>query len=193
MNDTLPPLPNWVFCDDLGGLVPSEIRSAMVAYARAALAARPAVPAGMVLVPVEVLEDAATAIGHFVSDHEALDDLDAYIARHKANAAAPATPAATPSPAPAMGRDAFEAWATEYSTIPLERDDDDGLGTTGYTAMDQTMLWDAWQAAMTRAREAVGSVPVPRTWPIATSRHAWIIAQAFDDYRVAVLRALGGK
>ena len=42
MNDTLPPLPNWVFCDDLGGLVPSEIRSAMVAYARAALAAHDA-------------------------------------------------------------------------------------------------------------------------------------------------------
>ena len=103
MNDTLPPLPNWVFCDDLGGLVPSEIRSAMVAYARAALAARPAVPAGFVLVPVEVLEDAATAIGHFVSDHgwsaedmQAMDNLDAYIARHKANAAAPVTS----SPAP---------------------------------------------------------------------------------------------
>ena len=66
-----------------------------LAAERDALAARPAVPAGMVLVPVEVLEDAATAIGHFVSDHEALDDLDAYIARHKANAAP-----ATPSPAP---------------------------------------------------------------------------------------------
>ena len=61
-----------------------------------------AVPAGFVLVPVEVLEDAATAIGHFVSDHgwsdedmQAMDNLDAYIARHKANAAP-----ATPSPAP---------------------------------------------------------------------------------------------
>jgi hypothetical protein len=73
-----------------------------LAAERDALAARPAVPAGMVLVPVEVLEDAATAIGHFVSDHgwsaedmQAMDNLDAYIARHKANAAP-----ATPSPAP---------------------------------------------------------------------------------------------
>ena len=88
-------------------------------------------------------------------------------------------------------RDAFEAWATEYSTIPLERDDDDRLGTTGYTVMDQTMLWDAWQAAMTRAREAVESVPVPRTWDFATSRHSWVTSQDLDDYRAAVLRALG--
>lgn len=70
-----------------------------LAAERDALAARPAVPAGFVLVPVEVLEDAATAIGNFVSDHgwsdedmQAMDNLDAYIARHKANAA-PATPA----------------------------------------------------------------------------------------------------
>ena len=56
--------------------------------------------------------------------------------------------------------------------------------------MEQTMLWDAWQAAMAHAREAVESVPVPRIWGIANSRHAWIIAQAFDDYRAAVLRAL---
>jgi len=108
-------------------------------------------------------------------------------------AAAPTPPA--PEAQQAAGqeqdeRDAFEAWATEYSTIPLERDDDDGLGTTGYTVMEQTMLWDAWQAAMAHAREAVESVPVPRIWGIANSRHAWIIAQAFDDYRAAVLRAL---
>ena len=42
----------------------------------------------------------------------------------------------------------------------------------------------------TSAQEAFMSVPVPRTWAIATSRHAWIIAQDFDDYRAAVLRAL---
>ena len=52
-------------------------------------------------------------------------------------------------------RAAFEAWAATYSTFPLERDDDDGLGTTGYTQMEQTMLWDAWQAraALAQRRE----------------------------------------
>jgi len=71
-------------------------------YAAPVEQAAKAVPAGFVLVPVEVLEDAATAIGHFVSDHgwsdedmQAMDNLDAYIARHKANAAP-----ATPGPAP---------------------------------------------------------------------------------------------
>lgn len=90
----------------------------MHAYARAALAARPAVPAGFVLVPVEVLEDAATAIGHFVSDHgwsdedmQAMDNLDAYIARHKANAAP-----ATPGPAPAEQAQAGDrAMASDWS------------------------------------------------------------------------------
>ena len=36
----LPPLPEWAKRDDLGGLVSSEIRSELYAYARAALAAR---------------------------------------------------------------------------------------------------------------------------------------------------------
>ena len=78
----------------------AELREALAAHD--AEQAAKAVPAGFVLVPVEVLEDAATAIGHFVSDHgwsdedmQAMDNLDAYIARHKANAAP-----ATPGPAP---------------------------------------------------------------------------------------------
>ena len=52
-------------------------------------------------------------------------------------------------------RAAFEAWAISYSTIPLKRDDDASLGFTGYTEMDQTMLWDAWQAraALAQRRE----------------------------------------
>ena len=64
-------------------------------YARAALAAN--VPADHVTVPLSLLEGASSAIGHFVSDHgwgdedmQAMDNLDAYIARHKAIAAAPA-------------------------------------------------------------------------------------------------------
>lgn len=73
-----------------------------------------AVPAGFVLVPVEVLEDAATAIGHFLSDHgwsaddmQAMDNLDAYIAGHKANAAAPALCPAPAEQAQAGGLVAF--------------------------------------------------------------------------------------
>ena len=174
-------------------------REALAAYealaAHDAEQAAKAVPAGFVLVPVEVLEDAATAIGHFVSDHgwsaedmQAMDNLDAYIARHKANAAAPTPPApeappyrmtagevdamnraltrsvrfvdeaqAAPEAQQPAGqeqdeRDAFEAWAISYSTIPLKRDDDASLGFTGYTEMDQTMLWDAWQAATAKSR-----------------------------------------
>jgi len=57
-------------------------------YAAPVEQAAKAVPAGFVLVPIDVLEDAATAIGHFVSDHgwsaedmQAMDNLDAYLAR----------------------------------------------------------------------------------------------------------------
>jgi hypothetical protein len=56
-----------------------------------------AVPEGFVLVPVAVLEDASRAIGAFVSDQgwadadmQAMDNLDAYIAQHKAAKAGPA-------------------------------------------------------------------------------------------------------
>lgn len=54
---------------------------------------------GQVLVPIEVLEHAAEALGNFVSDHgwsysdmQAMDNLDAYIAWHKANQARPTAP-----------------------------------------------------------------------------------------------------
>jgi len=66
-----------------------------VEAARADLAAyrsqSPAEAHDNVLVPLAVLEDASSAIGNFVSDHgwgdsdmQALDNLDAYIAQHKA-------------------------------------------------------------------------------------------------------------
>jgi hypothetical protein len=55
----------------------------------------PSVPADVVRVPVQVLKDASEALGNFVSDHgwgdadmQAMDNLDAYIARHEANRAA---------------------------------------------------------------------------------------------------------
>lgn len=53
----------------------------------------PSVPDGYVSVPVQVLRDASEALGNFVSDHgwgdddmQAMDNLDAYIARHDAKA-----------------------------------------------------------------------------------------------------------
>ena len=53
----------------------------------------PTVPAGYVSVPLQVLTDASEALGNFVSDHgwgdddmQAMDNLDAYIARHDAKA-----------------------------------------------------------------------------------------------------------
>ena len=55
----------------------------------------PSVPADVVRVPLQVLKDASEALGNFVSDHgwgdadmQAMDNLDAYIARHAANRAA---------------------------------------------------------------------------------------------------------
>lgn len=55
----------------------------------------PSVPADVVRVPLQVLKDASEALGNFVSDHgwgdadmQAMDNLDAYIARHEANRAA---------------------------------------------------------------------------------------------------------
>lgn len=51
----------------------------------------PSVPDDVVRVPVQVLKDASEALGNFVSDHgwgdadmQAMDNLDAYIARHEA-------------------------------------------------------------------------------------------------------------
>jgi len=44
-------------------------------------------------------------------------------------------------------REAFEAWATSYSTFSLERDGVD------YESIEQTMLWHAWQAAKGKAPE----------------------------------------
>lgn len=55
----------------------------------------PSVPADVVRVPLQVMKDASEALGNFVSDHgwgdadmQAMDNLDAYIARHEANRAA---------------------------------------------------------------------------------------------------------
>ena len=49
----------------------------------------PGVPDGHVLVPLQVLHDASDALGNFIMDHgwgdsdmQAMDNLDAYIARH---------------------------------------------------------------------------------------------------------------
>lgn len=57
---------------------------------------------GNVLVPLTLLEDASSAIGNFVSDHgwsdedmQAMDNLDAFIAQHKAGASAKPQPKGT--------------------------------------------------------------------------------------------------
>ena len=57
----------------------------------------PGVPDGYVLVPLQVLHDASDALGNFIMDHgwgdsdmQAMDNLDAYIARHSALTAAQA-------------------------------------------------------------------------------------------------------
>lgn len=53
----------------------------------------PTLPAGYVTVPLQVLRDAADALGNFIMDHgwgdsdmQAMDNLDAYLARHDARA-----------------------------------------------------------------------------------------------------------
>jgi hypothetical protein len=65
----------------------------------AMLTASPQAPAdaGVMRVPLQVLKDASEALGHFVSDHgwgdadmQAMDNLDAYIARHTASMSAQA-------------------------------------------------------------------------------------------------------
>lgn len=62
----------------------------------------PAEAHGDVLVPLTLLEDASSALGNFVSDHgwsdedmQVMDNLDAFIAEHKANAAANVQPKGT--------------------------------------------------------------------------------------------------
>lgn len=69
----------------------------------------PAIPApdeahGDVLVPLTLLEDASSALGNFVSDHgwsdedmQAMDNLDAFIAQHKAKARANVQPKGMPA------------------------------------------------------------------------------------------------
>ncbi len=52
-----------------------------------------------ITMPLDIAEDASRALGNFVMDHgwtdsdmQAMDNLDAYIARHKANQATPTAP-----------------------------------------------------------------------------------------------------
>lgn len=78
------------------------LNDAWVAMLAAAPAATPPAGAGMVLVPVEDVAAASTALGNFVSDHgwgasdmQAMDNLDAHLAQHRARLQA------FPSPAPA--------------------------------------------------------------------------------------------
>ena len=44
-------------------------------------------------------------------------------------------------------RSDFELWANSYGTWEVKRDDDHDLGITGYTDVELTIAWHAWQAA----------------------------------------------
>lgn len=58
-------------------------------------------------------------------------------------------------------RAAFEAWARDFGTWEVKRDDDVALGTTGYTDITLTVAWHAVQAAR-RAPAA----PVQQGWKL---------------------------
>ena len=94
-----------------------------------------------ITIPLDVAEAAAEALGNFVSDHgwsdsdmQAMDNLDAYIARHRANQAARAE-LAKPTLAPAWhdaptcdglwmcneGDDNPYRWTTHRVTFPLNQ------------------------------------------------------------------------
>ena len=108
-----------------------------------------AVPEGMRLVPVEPTPKMVNAGREF--EHPK----NVWAAMLAAAPTPPAPEAQQPAGQEQDERAAFEAWAVTYSTFSLERDDYPRLGTTSYTQMEQTMLWDAWQAraALAQRRE----------------------------------------
>lgn len=79
---------------------------------------------GSVLVPLAVLEDASSSLGHYLSDRgwsdedmQAMDNLDAYIARHKANAASNVQPKGT---AARIRAEALEEAARQCEEVKAE-------------------------------------------------------------------------
>jgi hypothetical protein len=77
-----------------------------------------------ITIPIDVAEAAAEALGNFVSDHgwsdsdmQAMDNLDAYIARHRANQAARANLRAERKPmiAADIDAEARKAGASAYT------------------------------------------------------------------------------
>lgn len=93
-------------CDEFGGIDgtnPKGIAEDAWQGAILALAAQPeqAKVGDMVWVPLQLLTDASDSLGNFTSDHgwgeadmQAMDNIDAYIARHKAKRYAPPSTAA---------------------------------------------------------------------------------------------------
>lgn len=78
----------------------------------------------------------------------------------------------------------FEAWARDFGTWEVKRDDDVALGTTGYTDITLTVAWHAVQAAR-RAPAA----PVPQVTPemIEAAEEAYM---PFGDMELAIQCAL---
>lgn len=75
------------------------------------------------------------------------------------------------APVAAGEREAFEAWARSYGSWEVKRDDDQALGTTGYTDLTLTVAWHAIQGrAALAAKPAAGfdagntgnKTPVPK-------------------------------
>lgn len=58
------------------------------------------------------------------------------------------------APVAAGEREAFEAWARSYGSWEVKRDDDQALGTTGYTDLTLTVAWHAIQG-----RAALAATP----------------------------------
>ena len=64
-------------------------------------------------------------------------------------------------------RAAFEAWAREYGTWDVERDDVQSIGIASYTDVALVVAWHAWQARAALAATPAAAAPVVLPEPVA--------------------------
>ena len=64
-------------------------------------------------------------------------------------------------------RAAFEAWAREYRTWDVERDDVQSIGIASYTDVALVVAWHAWQARAALAATPAAAAPVVLPEPVA--------------------------